>query len=242
MRGENQPAGSAWRQTEALRQESHSLFELMTENKGLAVENMLTKYIIPHVKKLMDTPDELAATVDSVGIMEFDSMYVPNEAIRRDNEQVKKTILSGEVAQNLDLPTLEGDIKKELSNLGTQRFIKPSDLDGVKWKEALKDLEWEVDCEITDEAKDKMAIMETLKTVFTTLANPNTAAALETPKGKFIFNKILEETGAVSELELAQIPDAPQLMQQPSVGGSNVAPTTPAPTGVPNGNTSGIPA
>jgi hypothetical protein len=240
MRGTNQPSGTAWRQVEALRQESHSLFELMTENKGLAIEQMLTQYIIPHLKKLMDTPDELAATLDSVGIMEFDSMYVPNEAIRRDNEQIKKTILSGEIAQNLDRTVLENDIKKELTSLGNQRFIKPSDLDGVKWKEALKDLEWEVDCEITEEARDKMAIMETLKTVFTSLANPNTAAALETPKGKFIFNKILEETGAVSELELSQIPDMPQ-MQQPSVGGSNVAPVT-AQGAIPNGNQTGVPA
>ncbi len=238
--GEQQKAGTAWRAIEAQRAESHSLFELMTENKGLHIEDMMTKYIIPHIKKLMDTPDELAATLDSVGIMEFDSMYIPNEAIRRDNEQVKRSILSGEVAQNMDLPQLEADIKKGMAGLGKQRFIKPADLDSVTWKQSLKDLEWEVEVEVTGEGKDKQAIMETLKTVFESLANPATAQALVTPKGKFIFNKILEETGAVSELELAQIPDTPPQQLQPSVGGSNVA--QPTPTGVPNGNTAGVPA
>jgi hypothetical protein len=180
----------------------------------------------------MDTPDELAATLDSVGIMEFDAMYVPNEAIRRDNEQVKKAILSGEVAQNMQLPDVEAGIKKEMAGLGSQRFVKPSELDGTTWKESLKDLEWAVDVEVTDEARDKQGIMETLKTVFTTLANPNSAMALDTPRGKFIFNKILEETGAVSELELAQIPNTPPQQLQPSVGGSNVAQpvTQPQPT------------
>ena len=38
MLGNNPPSGTAWRQTEALLQESHSLFEIMTENKGLAIE------------------------------------------------------------------------------------------------------------------------------------------------------------------------------------------------------------
>ena len=38
MLGNNPPSGTAWRQTEALLQENHSLFEIMTENKGLSLE------------------------------------------------------------------------------------------------------------------------------------------------------------------------------------------------------------
>ena len=41
MMGVNPPSGTAWRQTQALLQESHSLFEIMTENKGLAIETMM---------------------------------------------------------------------------------------------------------------------------------------------------------------------------------------------------------
>jgi hypothetical protein len=223
MRGENQPSGTAWRQVEALRQESHSLFEQMIESKSLDVERMMREYVIPHLKKKMDTTDELAATLDTMGIQEFDAMYVPNEVIRRDNAQIKKTILSGQVAQNMPPAQLENDVKKELSTQGNQRFVKPSDLDNKTWKEALKDLEWEVMVDASGEETDNEAVMDTLNTIFMTLAkNP---AILQDPNMKLLFNKILEQTDAISPLELSNIPPPPppQMPQQPSpVGGSNV--------------------
>lgn len=217
MRGETQPAGTAWRQVEALRTESHSLFELMTENKGLHIEDMMRKFVIPHLKKKMDTKEELTATLDAQYLSEFDSKYVPNEAIRRNNDRIKKQILSGEVADNVDPTLLEGDIKKELANYGTQRFIKPSDLDNKTWKQVLAELEWEVEVEVTDEAVDKQAVMTTLTTVLQTLAtNP---MILQDPNMKMVFNRILEETGAISTLELANVP-APQPQLAPAGGGS----------------------
>jgi hypothetical protein len=215
----------AWRAIEAQRQEAHSLFELMTENKGLHIVDMLTTYVIPHQKKKLDTTEELAALLDSAGLHEFDSMYVPNEAIRRDNRQVIDTILSNAdkepsdpsgIAYNLPQEELQGDIKKELANWGTQRFIKPSDLDGKTWKEELKDLEWDLEVEVTDEATDRQAVMTTLTTVLQTLAtNP---MVLQDPNMKMVFNRILEETGAISALELSNVP-APQPQMPTPVGG-----------------------
>lgn len=217
MRGETQPSGTAWRQVEALRQESHSLFELMTENKGLAIEDMMREYVIPHIKKQMDTTEEIVADLDAAGISQFDSIYVPSEAIRRDNEQLKKTILSGEVAYNLDRTQIENDVRKELTQLGTQRFIKPSDIDTVTWKEYLKDFEWEVEVDVTSEESDHQNVMDTLVNVLKTVAtNP---AILQDPNMKLLFNKILDETGAISPLELSQLPS--KSPQPTPVGGSN---------------------
>jgi len=51
MLGMAAKSGTAWRQTEALLQESHDLFEQMTENKDLYLQEMLTTYIIPHIKR-----------------------------------------------------------------------------------------------------------------------------------------------------------------------------------------------
>lgn len=208
MRGENQPAGTAWRQVEALRQESHSLFEQMIESKSLDIERMMREFVIPHLKKKMDTKEELAMTLDAMGIQEFDSMYVPNEAIRRDNAQLKKAILSGEVAYNEDRMMLEQDIKKELSGLGTQRFIKPDELDNKTWKEVLKDLEWEVAVDASGEETDKEAVMTTLNNLFKTIVmNP---AVLADPNAKMLFNKIIEQTDAISPMELTTVPPTPQ--------------------------------
>jgi hypothetical protein len=65
MLGNTAPSGTAWRQVEALLQESHSLFELMTENKGLDIEKMLRKYVIPFLKKKLDTKEEIVATLEA---------------------------------------------------------------------------------------------------------------------------------------------------------------------------------
>lgn len=208
----------AWRAIEAQRQEAHSLFELMTENKGLHIEDMMRKFVLPHLKKQMDTTDELTATLDAQYLHEFDSKYVPNEAIRRNNDRIKQQILSGQVADNTNPTSLEPDINKELANFGQQRFIKPSDLDNVTWKETLKDLEWDVEVEVTDETVDKQAVMTTLTTVLQTLAtNP---MVLQDPNMKMVFNRILEETGAISTLELSNVPKP----VAPPVGGSTTVP------------------
>lgn len=204
MRGDNQPAGTAWRQVEALRQESHSLFELMTENKGLHIEEMMRKFVIPFLKKQMDTKEELSAILDSENLTQFDSMYVPNEAIRRHNDQIKNQVLSGQVAQPPDLNALQGQVKQEQASNGNQRFLKPDDLDNKTWKQVLNDLEWNVSVDVTNEETDTEGIMTTLTTVFKTIAtNPS---ILQDPNMKMLFNKILEQTGAVSPLELVAQP------------------------------------
>jgi len=206
-------AGAAWRQTEALLQESHSLFEVMKENKGLAIEEMLRNYIIPFLKTKMDTSDEITAILEDNDLAQFDSMYVPNEAIRRDNKQVIDTVLSGQVAQNMDRNMLEQDVRQELSTLGNQRYIRPSDIPDKTWKELMKDFEWEPDINIKDEAMDTQAVLTTLSTTLQTIArNP---MVLQDPTAKTLFNKILETTGQISPVEIPV--SKPQLQMSPAM-------------------------
>jgi hypothetical protein len=221
LMGANAPSGTAWRQVEALQQEAHSLFELMTENKGLAIERMLREYVIPFLKKQLNNADEVTATLDVNGIDKIDAMYIKNEAIRRENERAVNQILSGEVAQPLDIAGQTANIQNELSSLGGQRFYKPSEVD---WKTEFKDFEWEVEVDVTGEAKDNQSNIATLSTVLQTIAgNP---MVLTDPNAKMIFNKIIEMTGAVSPLEIQEIPktqpqpQAPQPTQIPPIGGS----------------------
>ena len=127
------------------------------------------------------------------------------------------------IAANID-PNLEAEsVKKDLASLGTQRFIKPSDIKKT-WKKELENLEWDVSVDVAGEETDKDAVLTTLTTVLQTLAtNP---MVLQDPNMRLIFNKILEQTGAISTLELAQIPAQPQ---QPNGGGSTVEPNQPTP-------------
>lgn len=222
MLGQNAPSGTAWRQTEALLQESHSLFEIMTENKGLALENMMREYIIPYIKTKMDTTEEISVTLGEYDIARIEGIYVKYEAIRRSNDAIKKAVLSGQIPEQLNPEDIQAEIKGELEQMGNQRFFKPSDIDDKTWKEVFKDLEWDVEVEITGESSDKQAAMTTLNTAFATLARMQGRPM--TPEEKLLFNKLLSEAGSViSPIELSQLESVKsQQTQQPSPSGGQV--------------------
>jgi hypothetical protein len=204
-------SGTAWRQTQAALQEAHSLFELMLENKGLYIEEILREFVIPFFEKKMDTKEELGALLEENQIDQLNSMYMPNEITRRLNEIKKDIILSGEIYD----PSIEGDlalneeqlIKKSFEPLKNQRFFKPDDIDGKTWKDAIKDMEKDLVVDITGEVKDIQGALATLTTVFQTLiTNPQ---ALLDPNIKLVFSNILNLAGGISPLEIKE----PQPMQ-----------------------------
>jgi hypothetical protein len=225
MLGANPPSGTAWRQTEALLQESHSLFEVMTENKGLAIEEMLRLHIIPFLKKKMDTTDEIVATLSDYGIDKIEAQYIKTETSKRIKAKIKDALLSGNLPEGIDPMAEQAQIKEELNEDGAERFLKPSEIEDKTWKDLLKDFEWDVEVEITGESSDKQAILTTLNTTLTTIV------ALQgrpmTPEEKLVFNKILTEAGSVSPVELSNLPApvvSPVKPQLPaSVGGGGGA-------------------
>lgn len=210
LMGNNAPSGTAWRQVEALQQEAHSLFELMTENKGLAIEEMMRNYVLPFLKKKLNNADEVSATLDVHGIDKIDAKYIKNEAIRRENAKATEAILAGEQPQ-MDIPGAQVQIQSELDDMGGQRFYKPSE---VSWKKEFENFEWDVEVDVTGEASFSKEDMATLNTVLQTIAgNP---MVLQDPDAKMVFNKILSLTGAVSPVELQSVP-TPAPQQAPAV-------------------------
>lgn len=211
MMGQNPPSGTAWRQTQALIQQNMSLFELMTENKGLYIEDMLRKFIIPHLKTKMDTSEEVAATLEANQITQIDSRYIPNQAITRTNRSLINEVLSGgEVSPEMQAMMMQKNtqnIQQELGSQGNTRYFKPSEISSVTWKKAFKDLEFDVECEITGEAMDKEATLASLTTAFQTIAS--LAGRPMTPQEQLIYDKIMSTAGAVSVLELNQAKTQP---------------------------------
>lgn len=203
MMGVNPPSGTAWRQTEALLQESKSLFELMTESKRLAIEEMMRRFIIPYIKTKMNNSDEISSVLADQHITKLDSMYIPNEAIRRVNGKFKEMTLAGEEygpeQQQMDIQAETAGIKSALDQLGNQRFIRPSDIPDVTWEEALKGFEWEVEVDTGNENKDVQAVMDTLNTAMKIISSNKDA--MNDPNFKMIFNKILTEVGGLSPVE-----------------------------------------
>jgi hypothetical protein len=220
MGGENMPSGTAFRQAAIIQQEAHGNFEKMTENKGLFVEQMFREYITPHILKKMDTTEEISATLDAYGIDKIDELYINNEAVRRFNSKAVEAVIN-----ETELPDLNQEmqgVKSELNKLGSQRFLKPSDISTKTWKEVLGEFEGDIVYEITGENRDKQAVMTTLSTVFQTIAvNP---MILQDPNVRLIFNKILDETNAISPIEMAEVKAQPQPMipANPVQGGQQV--------------------
>lgn len=219
-------SGTAWRQTQAALQEAHSLFELMTENKGLAIERMMREFIIPHLKTKMDTTKEISGVLSQHNIKKLDSMYIPNEVAKRVNKKVIDDILNktpeqlrkGELMtpeKQMQMVSVEqAGLEQSLQKMGNQRFIKPSDIPSKTWKEALKGFEWEAEVNITGESKDTQGMLATLTTVLQTVAssiNPQTGQSmiLENPQLKLVFNKILETSGGISPLEIESLTNQP---------------------------------
>ncbi len=214
MMGQNPPSGSAWRQTQALLQESHSLFELMTENKGLDIKEIITDFIIPNLKKKLDTTEEISGILESHQIKQIDSMYVPNEIIRRVNDIKINTILSGQIYdpanEQADMAIAGDIINKNLSTMGNQRFIKPSDISTKTWKEVLEDLEWDLEIDVTGEALDSQAAMATYNTVLQFLLGLQ--GRTMTQEERLVFDKLLSRSGDISPLEIKQTAQAQPAM------------------------------
>jgi hypothetical protein len=209
MLGQNPPSGQAWHLQEALLAESHSLFELMTENKALDLERILREFVIPFLKKQMNTSKEISAVLDAQSITKIDSMFIPAEAARRYNKKAIKDTLEGKPVEPFNPGQAAAEIKAELAPLGNQRFLVPSEVGDSTWKSTLKDLEWDLEIDITGESRDKQTVLTTLSTALQTVANP---AYANNPQAQLIVNKILTATGEISPIEISNLPPpAPQV-------------------------------
>ena len=210
MLGETAPSGTAWRQVQALLQESHSLFKLMRQNKAFHIEEMLETFIADHIKKKMDTTDEIAATLESHQIKKLDRAFVPGEAIRVANRQIKENILNGKITQSPDMMAIESQIQGKLNEKGNQRFIRPSDISTTKWKDVFKGFKGLFECDPTDEQKDAQAVMATYDTALKFLIGLQGRPL--SPVEEYLFNGLISQTGHLSPVELSNLnASTPQL-------------------------------
>jgi len=216
MTGTTMPSGTPYSLGAFLGAQANSLFELMTENKGLSLEEMMRIHILPNLMKKMDTKDEVVALLDERGITEIDSMYVPREAIRRYNKEAKRALIDGQIPPEFDQVQMQGQVQQELGKMGNMRPFKPSDIKNKTWKEALKGFEMRATVEVTNENTDKQAVLATLSSVLQTIAaNP---MVLQDPNAKMVFSQILTETGKISPIQLSTA----QTSQPQQLGAGNL--------------------
>lgn len=238
MRGITLPSATAYRQAALLTQNANALFTVLTETKGLYLEDIMRTYVLPFIKSKLNHKDEVASVLEDHQISKLDSMYVPREAIRNYNKKTADAVFDNaqkiiEGGSKTDLSQLspiqpfnpqqeQQNVQSQQASLGNQRFLSPGD---VTWAEALKDLEWNLDVAVTNEQHDKATIYQTLTTVLQTIAsNP---MILQDPNAKLVFQKILDQTGIVSPIELQTASTQPQPQQSQQLPMNNMMPQMP---------------
>jgi hypothetical protein len=151
----------------------------------------------------MDTKDEIVAVLDAEQIAEVDAMYVPRQAVRNYNKRAVDEIIAGGIPSPFDPNAEQQNVQKSMATMGNKRSFKPDELDEKTWKDALKDLEWNLIVEVTNETTDKQAVLTTLSTVLQSIAtNPQ---LLQDPNAKMILGAILTETGRISPIQMASV-------------------------------------
>lgn len=246
-RGITPPSGTALGTVQIVTGQGLSLYEIMTENKGLDLERMLREKIIPHLKKKLDSKDEVVAVLDANGISEIDAVYIPNEAVRRYNrEAVKKVFDYVKTGNPASIPTPyardieEQKIREELAGLGNTRIFRPDELGEQTWKSALENLEWEVEVEVTNESVDKPAVLQTLTSILQIIGGIASSGRPVTQDEKLLISTILSETGRLSPLQLsmagAQAP--PGVAPLPVTANNGTTSIPSGPVKLPAGNVS----
>lgn len=210
-RGQQLPSGTTLGEVQIIQDQTTSLFKLMVENKGLDLERMLREKVIPHaIKDIKKNSDEIMAVLEAHDIAWLDRKFIPAEVARRFNDSVIENVLSGKVEMP-DIGQLQNEVTGQMQELGNTRYFRPSDVSKKVWGEIFKDLEWDVEVEITDETVDKAAVFGSLNTVLQIMARPDIGQLMENPQFKTVLTKILEETGKISAAELsAPSAQAPQ--------------------------------
>lgn len=201
LRGNTLPSGTPYSLGAFQGANANSLFEIMTENKGLAIEDIMKTFVIPFLKKQLRNKKEIVAILDDAGIQEIDSMYIPQEAIKRFNTRAKETILNGGIPSPFQPQQAQQQIQQEMASQGNKRFFVPSEIDDTTWSELFSDFEWDsIQVEVTNEQVDKREVLTTLNTVLQTIAsNP---MILNNPNSMQILSAILRHTGAISPIQL----------------------------------------
>lgn len=220
MQGTTPKSGTAWRQTEAVLAESHDLFELMTENKGLYIEEMFRKFVLPYIKKQLKNSDEIIGVLEDHDIRMIDAKLVDLGAEKKVKQDIINSLVNGQMPVGLDVEATRQNVQQEISSIGNLRSFVPSEVESKTWEEYFDGMVWETEVDVTAEASNSNEQLTTLNTVLATIAkNPN---ILQDPNAKMLFNKILAMTNAVSPIEMQ---DTPSPVANPSVETPQVGPT-----------------
>jgi hypothetical protein len=190
----------------------------MTENKGMHLEEMFREYIIPFIKKQLNTSEEVSAVLEAHDIDRIDALYIKNYSIKEVKSRIKRKVIDGEPIspeeQEVMIADTQSELREALKKLGDQRFFKPSDFDDKTWQDQLEDLEWNLDIDVTGEQHNIQEMLTTLNTALQMIMTPGFD---QNKKAQAVVGEILNLTGAMSPIKFNAIsnsnPEPPQELE-----------------------------
>lgn len=189
--GETMPTNTPYRLGAILNIESHNLFDIMRESKGLYLEKMLRNYVLPYFKKKLNNADEVVLHLEGKEIADFDQLALPMNLA----EELKARLLTGELPTREEL--LE-TVQKRNELMGNLRAIRVA---SKTWREYFADLDMDaIEVDITGEKKNRAAFFSLANALLQLLIQNPTA--LENPDARLIINQIMDEAGYISPLEM----------------------------------------
>jgi hypothetical protein len=207
--GEAPTAGTPYSQTALLNQVANSPFEYQREVWGIFLNEVLNDWILPYLTKRIKKAHYLVSEFSE------EDLAIIDEAIhaKNHNKFMIDSLSKGMVPSPYHMAKMGQVVEKSLSAFGNKREIQiPDEFLNVKGK---------ITANITGELKNKAAILQSLDSIFKTVAasyNPATGqyAALQDKTLSKIFGAIVEASGVpLSYAQLKAGPSAP--VQQPDL-------------------------
>lgn len=214
--GEAPTAGTPYSQTALLNQVANTPFEYQREVAGIFISHeIINDWVLKFLKKKILKPHYLMSEFSDK------ELSIIDESIVEYNTKIalKNTLINEKRVLNpKELEDIKYGIKTVLSKFGSKRELRIP--------EGYLDIEGQLTCNITGELKNKAVILQSLDSIFKTVAstfNPNTGefAALSDPTLKQIFGQIVELAGvpiSFSSIEQnirpVQLPDISAISQQ----------------------------
>lgn len=217
--GETLPTNTPFRLGALQGQNAAKLYNFIRQNIGLFLEYVVNEWLLPDFAKGLSEEHilEILGSVDEVE--KFDQALMTSHLY----EAYKKYVLAnGNLPSPTEMDVFKGTVLEQIKNSKRTSMIP---------KGYFEDQDYHIVVNTVNENHNKPAILESLANVFQIIAtNPQ---ALQDPRVNMVFNKILEESHAMSPALLASLTGGqPSPTLNAAMGGSPAAPS-PLPQGAP---------
>lgn len=217
--GETLPTNTPFRLGALQGQNAAKMYNFIRQNIGLFLEYILNDWLLPDFAKGL-TDEHILEILGSVDEVEkFDQALAKSHLY----DAYKKYVLdNGKAPSQEEIDVFKGAVMEQLKTTKRKAMI-PSGYFAAQ--------DYHIVVNTVNENHNKPAILESLANVFQIVAtNPQ---ALQDPRVNMVFNKILEESHAVSPDLLASLSNGtPSPTMNAAMGGSPAAPA-PIPQGAP---------